>query len=98
MNLFGNVLRSYSTRDITKDVAHFLKTTDTFEKLMKDVNIINVADGKCVAEFKVIREYQNMRKTLHGGFTAASVDAITTYALQSTKYAARGPSIDIHVQ
>ena len=37
--------------------------------------------GRCVVELKVEPEHANMYGTLHGGFSATLVDAVTSYAL-----------------
>ena len=37
--------------------------------------------GRCVVELKVGKEHSNLYGTLHGGFSATLVDAVTSYAL-----------------
>lgn len=60
------------------------------------IHIIDGADGKCTAEFKVGPEHLNRGGFLHGGFTATIVDMVTTYALMS-KPCNAGVSVDLHV-
>ncbi|XP_054085246.1 acyl-coenzyme A thioesterase 13-like isoform X3 [Zeugodacus cucurbitae] len=60
------------------------------------VQIIDGADGKCTAEFKVEPEHVNRGGFLHGGFTATVVDMVTTYALMS-KPCNPGVTVDLHV-
>ena len=37
--------------------------------------------GRCVVELKVEKDHSNLYGTLHGGFSATLVDAVTSYAL-----------------
>uniref|UniRef100_T1GG41 Thioesterase domain-containing protein n=1 Tax=Megaselia scalaris TaxID=36166 RepID=T1GG41_MEGSC len=67
-----------------------------FDRVIKNVEILSCADGKCSAKFNVSDEQVNMGGGLHGGFTATLVDNITTYALMS-KGTHPGVSVDLHV-
>ncbi|KAG6457150.1 hypothetical protein O3G_MSEX010129 [Manduca sexta] len=51
-----------------------------------------------VTEFQVGPEHLNQRGTLHGGFIAHLVDAISTYALTTNeKVDTRGVSLDLSI-
>lgn len=65
---------------------------------MLQVNIINLENGSCQAEFQVKEEHQNEGGTLHGGCTATLVDCISTYALMSSKRQAPGVSVEMNIQ
>jgi len=86
-------------------VADFIKVlwdttakTNTFGRLLKNVELISAANGKCKAEFKVDEEHLNYAGTLHGGCTSTLVDCISTYALMSYKdKGLPGVSVDLHV-
>lgn len=63
------------------------------------VKLVSVCNGKMVTEFQVGPEHLNQRGTLHGGFIAHLVDAISTYALQSNENIdTRGVSVDLSVR
>lgn len=52
-----------------------------------------------VTQFQVGAEHLNQRGTLHGGFIAHLVDAVSTYALTTNeKIETRGVSIDLSVR
>lgn len=69
------------------------------------MNITSVGNGQCIAEMVVEKQHTNGYGTLHGGFTAAAVDFISSMAvLTHPKVAANidsipnsGVSVDIHV-
>ncbi|KAJ3640861.1 hypothetical protein Zmor_027396 [Zophobas morio] len=82
-----------------KDAAAFLKfvqNTKSFDKVLKNVNILSLGAGKCTAELKVDEEHTNPMGGLHGGLSATLVDCVSTYALM-TKIPARHVSVDIHM-
>lgn len=63
------------------------------------VNVVSAGNGRMVTQFQVGPEHLNQRGTLHGGFIAHLVDAISTYALTTNdKVETRGVSIDISVR
>ncbi|XP_011214495.2 acyl-coenzyme A thioesterase 13 [Bactrocera dorsalis] len=82
--------------DFIKAISNIISKSTGFESTLKKVQIIDGADGKCTAEFKVAPEHLNRGGTLHGGFTATIVDMVTTYALMS-KPCNPGVSVDLHV-
>lgn len=52
-----------------------------------------------VTEFQVGPEHLNQRGTLHGGFIAHLVDAVSTYALTTNETVdTRGLSIDMSIR
>lgn len=62
------------------------------------VKVTGCTHGKMVTEFQVGPEHLNQRGTLHGGFIAHLVDAVSTYALTSNeKVETRGVSIDLSI-
>ncbi|XP_014210787.1 acyl-coenzyme A thioesterase 13 [Copidosoma floridanum] len=86
-------------------VAEFIKVlydatakSNTFGRLLKNVQLISAENGKCKAEFEVAEEHLNYAGTLHGGCTSTLVDCISTYALMSYKdKGLPGVSVDLHV-
>ncbi|XP_054085248.1 acyl-coenzyme A thioesterase 13-like isoform X4 [Zeugodacus cucurbitae] len=82
--------------DFVKAITSIITKSTGFERTMKKVQIIDGADGKCTAEFKVEPEHVNRGGFLHGGFTATVVDMVTTYALMS-KPCNPGVTVDLHV-
>ncbi|XP_076066130.1 acyl-coenzyme A thioesterase 13-like [Oratosquilla oratoria] len=68
-----------------------------FDRHLAKVNIVSGGDGRCVAELVVQEEHKNSVGTLHGGFTATLVDAISTLALMSAEKTGPGVSIDLSV-
>lgn len=63
------------------------------------VKVISCGEGKMVTQFQVGPEHLNQRGTLHGGFIAHLVDAISTYALTANDHIdTRGVSIDLSVR
>ncbi|CAH0716075.1 unnamed protein product, partial [Brenthis ino] len=78
----------------TKTIA----STKCFDHNLRKVKVVSVCNGKMVTEFKVGPEHLNQRGTLHGGFIAHLVDAISTYALESNENIdTRGVSVDLSV-
>ncbi|KAG6457147.1 hypothetical protein O3G_MSEX010129 [Manduca sexta] len=62
------------------------------------VKVVCCGEGKMVTEFQVGPEHLNQRGTLHGGFIAHLVDAISTYALTTNeKVDTRGVSLDLSI-
>lgn len=61
--------------------------------------MISCGNGRMLAELRVGPEHLNQRGTLHGGFIAHLVDAISTYALTThERVDTRGVSIDLSVR
>lgn len=65
--------------------------------LIIQVNITNIGDGTCKAEFKVMPEHTNKAGGLHGGFTATLVDSITTAAL-AAKDGTFGVTVNLNIK
>lgn len=62
------------------------------------VKVVCCDQGRMITEFKVGPEHLNQRGSLHGGFIALLVDAISTYALTANeKVETRGVSIDLSI-
>ncbi|XP_026332560.1 acyl-coenzyme A thioesterase 13 isoform X1 [Hyposmocoma kahamanoa] len=75
-----------------------MATTKCFDQNLRQVKVVCCAQGRMVTEFKVGPEHLNQRGSLHGGFIALLVDAISTYALTANdKVETRGLSIDLSV-
>ncbi|KAJ0183905.1 hypothetical protein K1T71_000328 [Dendrolimus kikuchii] len=73
-------------------------TTNCFDQNLRKVKVIGCGNGRMVTQFQVAPEHLNQRGTLHGGFVAHLVDAISTYALTSNEnIETRGVSIDLSV-
>ncbi|CAK1554831.1 unnamed protein product [Leptosia nina] len=78
----------------TKTIA----TTKCFDQNLRKVKVVCCSNGKLLTEFKVGPEHLNQRGTLHGGFIAHLVDAVSTYALTANEgVETRGVSIDLSV-
>lgn len=60
------------------------------------MKVIDVLPGKCLTEFVVQPQNLSPGGALHGGFTAAVVDNVTTFASFSNEEKL-GVSIDLHV-
>ncbi|XP_049884975.1 acyl-coenzyme A thioesterase 13-like [Pectinophora gossypiella] len=75
-----------------------MATTKCFDQNLRKVKVISCDKGRMVTEFQVGQEHLNQRGTLHGGFIAHLVDAISTYALTANDtIETRGMSIDLSV-
>ncbi|KAL4717649.1 hypothetical protein ACJJTC_000798 [Scirpophaga incertulas] len=75
-----------------------IKTTKCFDSNLRQLKVTSCGDGRMVTEFRVRQEHLNQRGTLHGGFIAHLVDAISTYALTTNeKVDTRGVSIDLSI-
>ncbi|KAM3968569.1 acyl-coenzyme A thioesterase 13 [Aphomia sociella] len=75
-----------------------IATTKCFDHNLRKVKVVSCGNGRMVTEFQVGSEHLNQRGTLHGGFIAHLVDAISTYALTTNeKVDTRGVSIDLSV-
>ncbi|GFO21051.1 acyl-CoA thioesterase 13 [Plakobranchus ocellatus] len=68
-----------------------------FESIFKQMNVVSASDGKCCCELKVQPNMLNVAGNLHGGVTAALVDAVSTYALTTTGQGRPGSSIELNV-
>ncbi|XP_045510139.1 acyl-coenzyme A thioesterase 13-like [Colias croceus] len=78
----------------TKTIA----TTKCFDQHLRKVKLVCCTNGRLVTEFQVGPEHLNQRGTLHGGFIAHLVDAISTYALTANETCdTRGVSIDLSI-
>lgn len=63
------------------------------------LKVISAGNGRMLTEFQVGPEHLNQRGTLHGGFIAHLVDAISTYALTTNENVdTRGVSIDLSIR
>lgn len=63
------------------------------------LKVVCCDSGRLVTEFQVGPEHLNQRGTLHGGFIAHLVDAISTYALTANEgVETRGVSIDLSIR
>ncbi|XP_059055426.1 acyl-coenzyme A thioesterase 13-like [Achroia grisella] len=75
-----------------------IASTKCFDQNLRKVKVVCCDNGRMVTEFQVGPEHLNQRGTLHGGFIAHLVDAVSTYALTSNeKVDTRGVSIDLSV-
>ncbi|XP_047523684.1 acyl-coenzyme A thioesterase 13-like [Pieris napi] len=75
-----------------------MATTRCFDQNLRKVKVVCCTNGKLVTEFQVGPEHLNQRGTLHGGFIAHLVDAISTYALTANETVeTRGVSIDLSI-
>ncbi|CAH1996372.1 unnamed protein product [Acanthoscelides obtectus] len=75
-----------------------LKNSHKFDRVMKDIVLKVLKEGKCVAEMKVGEEHTNPIGGLHGGCSATLVDNISSYALLSHgKGAVASVSVDMHM-
>jgi len=69
------------------------------------VNLISAGNGQCVAEMVVEKQHTNGYGTLHGGFTAAAVDVLSSMAVLTHPKVVEdidsapnsGVSVNIHV-
>ncbi|XP_075991578.1 acyl-coenzyme A thioesterase 13-like [Anticarsia gemmatalis] len=78
----------------TKAVA----TTKCFDQNLRKLKVVCCEGGRMVTQFQVGPEHLNQRGTLHGGFIAHLVDAVSTYALTANNHIeTRGVSIDLSV-
>ncbi|XP_073967163.1 acyl-coenzyme A thioesterase 13-like [Choristoneura fumiferana] len=75
-----------------------IATTKCFYHNLRKVKVISCSNGRLLTGFQVGPEHLNQRGTLHGGFIAHLVDAISTYALTANDtIETRGVSIDLSV-
>lgn len=75
-----------------------IATTKGFDQNLRKLKVVSCSSGRMVTEFQVGPEHLNQRGTLHGGFIAHLVDAISTYALTTNEHIeTRGVSIDLSV-
>lgn len=61
------------------------------------LTIVSAGQGKRVVEFKVSENQLNRGGSLHGGFIAAVIDNVTTYALMANN-SPPGVSVDLNVR
>ena len=59
----------------------YLRQLGGFGVCHKGATLVDGDIGRCVVELKVGKEHSNLYGTLHGGFSATLVDAVTSYAL-----------------
>ncbi|XP_020290806.1 acyl-coenzyme A thioesterase 13-like [Pseudomyrmex gracilis] len=84
--------------EFVKSVWEMVVKSKTFGQCMKDVEILSAGDGKCKAQFTVLKEHTNPAGSLHGGFTSTVIDCISSYALMTARSDAQpGLSVDLHV-
>ncbi|CAH1647679.1 unnamed protein product [Spodoptera littoralis] len=75
-----------------------IATTKGFDQNLRKLKVVCCDNGRMTTEFQVGPEHLNQRGTLHGGFIAHLVDAISTYALTTNeKVDTRGVSIELSV-
>ncbi|XP_061729652.1 acyl-coenzyme A thioesterase 13-like [Cydia pomonella] len=75
-----------------------IASTKCFDHNLRKVKVISCSNGRLLTGFQVGAEHLNQRGTLHGGFIAHLVDAISTYALTANDNVdTRGVSIDLSV-
>ncbi|XP_048005096.1 acyl-coenzyme A thioesterase 13-like [Leguminivora glycinivorella] len=75
-----------------------IASTKCFDQNLRKVKVISCSSGRLLTGFQVGPEHLNQRGTLHGGFIAHLVDAISTYALTANDTVeTRGVSIDLSV-
>ncbi|XP_044763304.1 acyl-coenzyme A thioesterase 13-like [Coccinella septempunctata] len=73
-----------SLNTLTADqLKNHLKACKGFEGVLKNLDIVSLDNGKCVAEMKIKEEHTNPIGTLHGGLTATLVDVVSSYGLSS---------------
>lgn len=66
---------------------------------LSQVKVVCCDKGRMVTEFKVSPEHLNQRGSLHGGFIAHLVDAVSTYALTANETVdTRGVSIELSIR
>ncbi|XP_017022937.1 acyl-coenzyme A thioesterase 13 [Drosophila kikkawai] len=82
--------------DFVKNVSQYISGTQSFDRVVKMIQITDGGDGRAVGEFTVEKEHLNRGGTLHGGLTATIVDNVTTYALMS-KGSHPGVSVNLNV-
>ncbi|KAL5280954.1 ACOT13.2 family protein [Megaselia abdita] len=85
-----------SSAELIKQIKRILSKGGFSSFIMRDVQLLSVENGKCLAKFQVGKDHVNMFSGLHGGFTASLLDNITTYALMS-KGSHPGVSVDLKV-
>ncbi|XP_033737339.1 acyl-coenzyme A thioesterase 13-like [Pecten maximus] len=68
-----------------------------FESILDKVKVVSGGNGKMVCEMTVTEDHQNRLGTLHGGMTAALVDAVSTWALLTTERQVAGVSVDMNI-
>lgn len=69
------------------NLRNYLKGCNRFEGVLKNLEVISLENGKCVAEMDIKKEHTNPIGTLHGGLTATLVDVISSYGLSSLEKA-----------
>lgn len=75
-----------------------IATTKSFDSNLRKLKLVSCGNGIMKTELQVGPEHLNQRGTLHGGFIAHLVDAVSTYALTTNeKVDTRGVSIDLSV-
>ncbi|XP_011564903.2 acyl-coenzyme A thioesterase 13 [Plutella xylostella] len=75
-----------------------IATTKCFDQHLRKLKVLHCGEGRMVTEFRVGPEHLNQRGTLHGGFIAHIVDAVSTYALTTNQTVdTRGVSVDLSV-
>lgn len=68
-----------------------------FDKQLAKVCLVSAGNGRCLAKVKIEKEHTNRAGTMHGGFTATLVDAISTLALMTTEKGTPGVSVNINM-
>ncbi|MCL4160150.1 UNVERIFIED_CONTAM: hypothetical protein GTU68_050680 [Idotea baltica] len=68
-----------------------------FDRHLSQIQLLSGGGGKCKARLEIIKDYQNVGGTLHGGFTATLIDSVSTLALMTSEKGAPGTSVDLKV-
>ncbi|RVE51532.1 hypothetical protein evm_003802 [Chilo suppressalis] len=75
-----------------------IATTKCFDSNLHKLKVVCCGEGRMMTEFQVGTEHLNQRGTLHGGFIAHLVDAVSTYALTTNANVdTRGVSVDLSI-
>ncbi|KAK9877041.1 hypothetical protein WA026_016070 [Henosepilachna vigintioctopunctata] len=72
-----------STRLTAEYIKNYLRDTKNYEQQFKNLKIITMEKGTCIAEMDVEERHTNAMRTLHGGCTATLVDSLSSYGLSS---------------
>ncbi|XP_060857316.1 acyl-coenzyme A thioesterase 13-like [Metopolophium dirhodum] len=88
-----------------RKILNFSIKRNGHDKIFEKVNLISAGNGQCVAEMVVEKQHTNGYGTLHGGFTAAAVDVLSSMAVLTHPRVVEdidsapnsGVSVNIHV-
>ncbi|XP_020290874.1 acyl-coenzyme A thioesterase 13-like [Pseudomyrmex gracilis] len=105
------IVRHFTTRNLNlipimaqrleylKSMWKMAQNTNNFAQCLKNVEILSIGDGKCKAQFTVLKEHTNIYGGLNGGFTSTVIDTLSVYALMTAKSGNIQPglSVDLHI-